>query len=376
MKKFLIVAICMVMAFGAYLSMGTVDNTPVSAPDAVAKAKSFSGTMYVAGHGGHFAKADITVDGKGIKLNKLDMISIGSGKGYFTHDARIDSEDNTKLFWSTYKPDPKNNGASHVGVSDLKTGKVIKDLVHPLDKGAKFTGALYCGSGQSKKNFMPMTMTKVGYIDVFDKATLKHKHRVYAEDLGFDQNYIFMHGNSSPDLKTMMVTLNGSEKWSDPSKPEFNKRTGVIHNLLLDTAALDNGKVKILKKNTVTGSKTKTFTFRQTFTPDGKLVLQSGADRAYILDAKSLKLKKEVMMKDGENHDVVAGPNNKYGVLTLRTKTKKGGKTTVDGALQLLNLKTGKTVGKPVSVCNACHKKDLGEDVAKAVLCGADVNWK
>jgi len=376
MKKFLVVSLCVVMAFAAYLTMGTVDNSAVSAPDAVAKAKPFSGTIYVAGHGGHFAAADISVDGSGIKVNKLDMVSIGSGKGYIFHDARIDSENSSKIFWSTYKPDAANDGASHVGMSDLKTGKVIKDMVFPLDKGAKFTGALYCGSGQTKMNYMPMTMTKVGYLDVFDKKTLKHKHRIFAEDMGMDKDYIFMHGNTSPDLKTMMITFNGSEKWSDAAKPEFNKRTGVIHNILLDSAALDKGKVKILKKNTVTGSKTKTFTFRQSFTPDGKTIIQSGADRTYVLDAKTLKLKKETMMKDGENHDAVAGPNNKYAVLTLRTKNKMGGKTTVDGALQLYDIKKGKTVGAPVSVCNACHKKDLGEDQAKAVLCGADVNWK
>ena len=50
MKKILIVSLCMVFAFAAYLSMGTVDNSTVSAPDAVAKAASFSGTIYVAGN--------------------------------------------------------------------------------------------------------------------------------------------------------------------------------------------------------------------------------------------------------------------------------------------------------------------------------------
>jgi len=381
MKKFLVVSLCMVMAFAAYLSMGTMDNTPVSAPAADAKAKSFSGTFIVAGHGGHFAKADITVDPSNtknpIKINSLGMDAIGSGKAYIFHDVRIDANDRTKVFWSTYKPDAGASVPSaRVGVNDLSTGKVLKDISFPLDESAKFTGALYCGSGQTKDNFMPMTMTKKGYIDVFDKATLKHKHRVFAEQLGFDQNYIFMHGNTSPDMKTMMVSLNGSTKWGDMSKPEFNKRSGVIHNMLLDSAALDNGQVKILKKNTVSGDKAKTFTFRQTFTPDGKLVLQSGADRAYILDGKSLKLKKEVMMKDGENHDVVSGPNGDYAILTLRSKSKVGDKTVVDGTLQLLDVKKGKTIGGTVSVCNACHKKDLGDDVAKAILCGGDVNWK
>jgi len=376
MKKILIVSLCVVMAFAAYLSMGTVDNSPVSAPDAQAKAKSFSGTVLIAGHGGHFAKADITVDGKGIKVDKLDMVSIGSGPGYIFHDVRIDANNPNTVYWSTYKPDKDNDGAAHIGMSDLKTGKVLKDMVFPLDKKAEFTGALYCGSSQSKTNYMPMTMTKVGYLDVFDKGSLEHKHRIYAEDLGFDQNYIFMHGNSSPDLKTTFVTVNGSEKWTAAKNADFNLRTGVIHNLLLDNAALDQGKVKILAKGTVTGDKNATFTFRQSFTPDGKTIVQSGADRTYVLDAKTLKLKKETMMKDGENHDALTGPNNNYAVLTLRTKSKEGDKTTVDGALQLYDIKSGKTVGSPVSVCNACHKKALGEDQAKAVLCGIDGIWK
>lgn len=381
MKKFAIVVLSLVLAFGAYLSMGTVDNTVVSAPVADA-GKSYTGTVYVAGHGGHFAAANVTVSSSGMKLNNLDMVSIESGDTqHIFHDARIDSENSNNMFWTTYKVDKAaskkaGKNIAHIGMNDLKTGKVVKDMQIVLPDDAKFTGAVYCGSSQSKKNYMPMTMTKKGFIDVFDKKTLKLKHRVYAEDMGFDQNYIFLHGNASPDLKTTFVTANGSEKWTDASKPEFGKRSGVITNLLLDNAALDKGKVKILKKGTVTGSKTKTFTFRQDFTPNGKTIVQSGADRVYVLDAKSLKLKRETMMKDGENHDAIAVPDNRHAVLTLRTKHKKGDKTTVDGALQLYDIKTGKTIGKPISVCNACHKDQLGEDQAKAVLCGADVNWK
>ena len=379
MKKVLFVALSLMVAFGAYLSMGTIDNAVVSAPDAEA-GKKFSGTVYVAGHGGHFAVADITASSSGLKVNKLTNMSIETGDAqYIFHDARIDSEDNTKIFWSTYKP---TKGApvtsAQIGVSDLKTGKVLKDVTMPILAGTSFAGALYCGSGQSKDNYMPMTMTKRGYLDVFDKKTLKHKHRIFVEDIDkkLANKYIFLHGNTNADQSVMMVSINGSKKWGAKGGAEFGKRSGIIYNYLLDVAALDKGKVKVLAKNTVTGSKKKTFTFRQTFTPNGKYVIQSGADRTYVLDGKTLKLKRETMMKDGENHDAVTGPNNKYAVLTLRTSTKDAkGKSVKDGALQLYDIKKGKTVGKPVSVCNACHKGDLGDNI-KAVLCGADANWK
>jgi len=115
MKKILFIALIVSLAFGGYLAFTTVDSkTPT-----VMAAKAYSATVYVAGHGGHFAKADVTVDPNNsenpIKVNGLDMVNIGDTNSHKTHDARIDANDSNTLFWSTYALD--KDGKMHVGKS-------------------------------------------------------------------------------------------------------------------------------------------------------------------------------------------------------------------------------------------------------------------
>ena len=138
MKKILSTLGILSLVAGAYLTLSTVNsNTPVAI--AAGGTKAYSGTLYVAGWGGHFSVADVTIDTSNeeasIKVNSVDMLDIG-GKGYPTCDARIDATDRNTMYWSTYKLDSwKNKGAEggylHVGKSDLKTGKVIDDIAFP-----------------------------------------------------------------------------------------------------------------------------------------------------------------------------------------------------------------------------------------------------
>jgi hypothetical protein len=373
MRKILAIAACLLLVFAVYLSYTTVDS---EAPEAVAKGKTYSGTLYVAGMGGHFAKAEVVIDPSNkknpIKVENLGMTRIGNKKTHPTHDARIDVVDGSKMYWSTYKPD-KEIGAEkrmvHVGVSDLNTGKVIKDVALKLDDRAKFIAPIYCGSGQTKKSFLPVTMTGEAYIDVFDKGTLKHTQRVFLDELGYKENYLFMHGVNNPDMTGFAVPINITEKWPSPAKP--GKTVGKVDMVLLDLAALEKGKVKVLAKNTVTGDPKKTKTFRGTYTPDGKLLLQSGADRMYVLDGKTMKLVNEVLPLPGENHDAMATPDSRYAVLTLRALVK--GTKVKDGTLQLYDIKKKKLLGNPVSVCKACH--DNMGITGSAVLCGLDGAW-
>jgi len=368
----LIIAACVLLVFGIYLSYTTVDT---ETPTAVAKheeTKVYTGTVYVAGMGGHFAVAKVSIDAADaahpIKVVGLDRIVIGDKKTHPTHDPRIDVNDRTKMYWSTYKIDeaagPK---AVHVGLSDLKSGKKLMDKVINLDDRATWTGALYCGSGQTKNYFMPVTMTDEAYIDVFDKKELNLKQRVFLDYKPGATK--FYHGTNTPDLKKFAVSVN----LADQGKP-----TGNIDMLLLDAASLEKGKAKVVAKNKLTGTPGKTLTFRQTFTPDGKHLLQSGGDRFYVLKGDSLELVDEEMMSAGENHDAVPTPDGKFAILTLRTKVpdpvEKGEKATVtDGALQLYDMAEKRVIGDPASVCIDCHAKvGLG---GNAVLCGADVNW-
>jgi hypothetical protein len=377
MRKVVLIIACLLIASVYYVTVGTIGD---SIPEAIAKGKTYTGTVYVAGHGGHFAAAEVVIDpsnkGNPIKVKNLDLVRIGTGASHKTHDARIDINDRMKMYWSTYKVDKTPAGKKHgpktmhVGLSDLKSGKVLIDIPIQVDKRAKWVAPVYCGSGQTKKSFLPVTMTGEAYVDVFDKKTLKHRHRVFLDKLGYKNNYLFMHGVNSPDLKTFAIPINMTSKWPKPSSP--GKTTGKIDMVLLDLKALEKGKVKVVAKNTITGNPAKTKTFRGTFTRDGKYLLQSGGDRFYVLDGKTMKLVDEETGVAGDNHDAVPTPDGKYAILTVRTKDGKK----VDGALELYDMKKQKLFGKSASVCLACHKK-MGLDVTipKAILCGADVNW-
>jgi hypothetical protein len=277
------------------------------------------------------------------------------------------------MFWSTYKADKKaKKRIFHVGLSDLKSGDVLKDISLEIPERAEWIGALYCGSGQTKDSFMPITMSNESFIDVFDKKNLDLKARVYLDSLGYKNNYFFFHGTNSPDMKSLVMTINKTKSWTKANTPA--DRLGEIDMLMLDLAALEKGDVKVTAKNTITGSPKKTLTFRQSFTPDMKYLLQSGGDRFYLLNGDDMTLVDEEMMTDGENHDAVPTPDGKYAVLTIRKKIKQDdGKTITDGMLQLYDMQAKKMIGKPVSTCVACHQD--ADVVGNATLCGADVNW-
>ena len=367
MKKFVISVLALTLITAGYLA---VTSTPSETATAVAAVKPYQATLYVAGMGGHFAVADVTIDPNDtagpIKVNDLDMISIGDKKTHPTHDARIDVNDRNTMFWSTYKLDPDGN--LHVGKSDLTSGEVIMDVAVPKPDRSQWYGANYCGSGQSEKSFLPVSMSNEGYIDVFDKKTMKLKHRVFFDDLGYKPGtYTFAHGINTPDMKQFMLSLNltpvGHTKWS-----------GNTQIIMLDMAALENGKVKKLAEATITGTAGKTITFRQYFSQDGKYLFQSGADRGYLIDAKTLKVLDEITEISGDNHDIIPTPDNKYAVMTLREKIKDiNGNEIVDGTLMLYDVDARKIIGKSTSVCYDCHKE---VDQGKAVLCGLDANWK
>jgi len=378
MKKVLSTVAALALVVGGYLAYTTVDSTTPSVAQASAK-KSYSGTMYVAGMGGHFAKAEITIDpndtNQPIKVNSLDMVDIG-GNTHPTHDARIDDQDPSKMYWSTYKLDTwkdkdASGGQLHVGVTDLNTGEVIKDVAFPAPSRAAWTGANYCASGQSATSYIPVSMANEGYIDVFDKKTMTLKHRVFLDDLGIKAGETtFAHGINTPDYKKFLLTVNHTPTG-------FTKWTGNTRLIMLDMAALENGKIKKLAEGMITGkpkdSTGGTITFRQYFSDDGKHLFQSGADRGYLIDAKTLKVLDEITPLPGENHDIMPTPDGKYAVMTLRqSATDCFGKDSTDGTLLLYDVEAMKTIGGSTSVCFACHKD---EGVGKAILCGLDGKW-
>jgi hypothetical protein len=368
----------MVLVAAGYLAVGAMGkSTPVA--NAAAKTANYSGTVYVAGDGGHYAIADITIDpasANPIVLSKsLDRLVVSAQA---IHDVRIDNKDRTKGYFSTYQLDDKIAGGKsfHRGTIDFKTNKVTSDNAVELDPRAPWAGAVFCASGQTDKEYLPVSMTQEAYIDVVNKSDMSLKHRVFLDKQGFKDNYLFLHGTNSPDMKTFVVAVNGSDKW-DATQP-FHYLNGKVDMLLLDLPELAKGNVKVLARNSVNGEKYHTITFRQYFTPDGKKILQAAGDRLYVFNAKTLKLEATQMMTDAENHDAMPTPDGKYAVLTLRATVRDPANAEAkiqDGQLALYDIAAKKIVGKATSVCNACHKTQLGKEV-NAPLCGMDGNLK
>ncbi len=382
--------------FTAILAAGALTWGLAGGAAPVQAADKYDATLYIAAMGGHFAKADVTIvpgDEAPIKLNKLTKIDIGDEETHPTHDARIDNNNRKRMFWSTYHIDP-NTKMTHVGVSDLTTGEVLKDINVSIPKEATKTHHMYCASAQTKDYYIPISMANKGYIDVFRKSDLKLVQRIFLEGTEADIKapYLFYHGTNSPDMKKILITINEAE--TPQGKP-----IGKMHLFMLDADALVHGKVKVLAKGIAPGAPGKTMSFRQYFSPDGKYIANSGADRMYLIDANTLKvLDSEMMGKLEENHDAIFTPDSKYIIATSRTKTLTDGnykkisyKTPfcseeiadkelgpddymMDGQVKLYDVAARKFIGKATSTCTPCHKAE--EVDQHAVLCGIDANWK
>jgi hypothetical protein len=372
--------LALVLVFGV-LTTGCIKPAETPAPPVETPPPKviYEGTLYVAGMGGHFAKAEVTIDPENtaspITINKLTRVKIGNKTSHPVHDPRIDVKDKNIMFWSTYLLDPDAGNKLHVGKTDLTTKKVILDVeVDPPAESQK--KPWYCASGQTENEFIPVSMSYEGYIDVRDKATLALKHRVFITGGEFPTNYKFHHGTNTPDMKQFLLLINKADA-------PHGKPIGEIDLYLLDMAALVNGQAKVNKKNTITGAPGATIGFRQTFTSDGKYLLASGRDRFYLIDGATLTVLDEEMMPkvddmQVENHDAMPTPDNKYAVLTLRYPVPKGpeGKLIMDGQIQLYDIAKKEVVGEPVSTCIACHEDQEVAEGLSAVLCGIDGVWK
>jgi hypothetical protein len=399
-KKGFILLMIGLLAFGLVLS--------ACAPEPKG---AYKGRVFVTGHGGHIADANVAIDPTDtenpIKIpkyaiwtgDKLHFIPLGRAATHGFHDVRVDSQNPNILLWSNYRhPDSK----LIVGKADATTNKWIAEKVLDMPKEVMdfkktATVTFYCGSGQSVKYYFPIFMGYPGFIDVIDKATLELKHRVMlAKNPEFPVNYKFTHGVNSPDNKVLFIAIN-------EAKEPHGDHTGKHYWYLLDIPALENGELKVVAKNVVEFPKG-TVTFRSNYTPDGKYILQSGRTRAIVLNAQDLSVVKEIPVPAEpagiENHDIVSSPDSKYGIGTLRVDIEVEGKKIKDGQLWLIDLAAGKEIGKPQSVCRHCHEKHekgwllrtpmkmVGCDrchldprtyqdiTADQMLCGADAQWR
>ncbi|MCF8056952.1 MAG: hypothetical protein K9K37_09975 [Desulfocapsa sp.] len=359
-----------------------------------ALAEKYEANMYVAGMGGHFADAKVIIDPSKetpITITTLNKLDIGDGATHPTHDARIDAKDRNILYWSTYKLDKDAGGVTHIGKSDLSTGKVLKDMEVKTPENVINTAKMYCGSGQTDLSYMPVTMSKPGYLTVADKNTMEVKHQIFFEGTDADPGvpYKYIHGTTSPDGSEYFLTFNESD--APATSKDYGNTVGKMHMVVLDSKALEQGKIKVLRKGIATGNKKSTVSFRQYYSPDGKYIANATGDILYIIDAKTLKvLDAETAQPLDQFHDGMFTPDSKYVIVTSRAKRIKPGVTPkdpkkpadteflMDGTLMVYDMKAGAFTGKATSACLSCHDEELGtgEDAVHAILCGLDANWK
>jgi hypothetical protein len=343
----------------------------------------YKGTIYIGGEGGHISVAKVEIDPSDtetpIKLaSSLSRITINPASISPIHDVRVDANDKTKLYWSAILPD--GDGKIHYGTVDLTTNKKVEDKT--VDKDATYTGGpMFCGSGQSADKFLPVFMGYEGFVEIFDKNTLESEGRVFFTGDDFDPNYVFMHGRNTPDLSKFLLISNGATTAGDTST-----MNGKIHLYMMEMDSLITGEPAVSKYNVITGNAGTTIGFRQSFTPDGKYLLQAGRDNFYLVDADTLEtLDAESMDAIGpgyENHDAISTPDGKYAVLSLRTPYVAPGteQSIMDGQIQLYDIANKKVVGNPTSVCRTCHDSiGVSTDTLEskgANLCGLDVVWE
>jgi chitodextrinase/cytochrome c553 len=347
---------------------------------------TYSGTVYVAGHGGHFAEVDLVIDPTdntnpmSVELGFLNVSGVKFAEGdsqYKLHDPRLDVGSNI-LYWSTYNTDA--NGQAHYGKIDLSvTPKKVTDIAVDVDSRATTPGPginklpIYCASGMTDKYFMPMTMTNEAYITVIPKDTItestpaptpivKAAKNVFLDAIldekGIGKNYQWFHGSTSPDRAQMLITTN---KATGPQ----SGITNTIVAMLLDAKDLEKGKATLLNYKEIDGG-TGAHNFRSTWTLDGSRIAMAAGDRFFVLDAATLE---PVYNPEGDaaiaghNHDALPTTDGKYAVLTVRA----GG----DGLIQLYDLNEGKAVGSAVSVCKSCHE-NIGLAPPGVIHCGLD----
>jgi hypothetical protein len=361
----------------------------VSDVDAAEEPGTYAGTIYVAGHGGHFAKVDVSID----PANQEDPIQVkeqspsrakltvskrkhDNGESqYKLHDARLDGN---ILYWSTYNTDVDNK--VHYGKIDLTKRRVTADIAVPVDprvtKPGSKPGAMpyYCASGQTPGYFMPMTMTHEAYISVVDKADMNQYRNVFLDSILPDANYKYLHGGTSPDGTRFLAVLNVTDT-------PHGDLTGEHLLYVLDARELEKGNVVKLAEGELFGDGSGPFgvsiTFRASWSPDGSKLLVAGGDRLWVLDSETLEpLNGEDGDIDigGQNHDAIATTDGKYALLTLRVKPYEedgpdGNK--MDGHIQLYDIENAEVIGNSVSVCNSCHY-DIDEENIHAIVCGLD----
>ncbi len=153
---------------------------------------TYSGTVYIAGHGGHIAKLGLDINpaavapAEPIRVSNWDRLIVSSanfagtpasGMGRRTHKLHDVRLDGNTLYWSTFNLDANNK--AHYGKINADGSGGLVDIPVSLDARATVQGntpdtiPIYCASGITDSAYFPCTMTNEAYITVIPKGDIK-----------------------------------------------------------------------------------------------------------------------------------------------------------------------------------------------------------
>jgi len=170
-------------------------------PVAAGAAETYSGTLYIAGMGGHMATVEVKIDPsrpEPISVVNLGRITLNddpavSKKAYPIHDVRIDHAKKV-LYWSAFVPD---GDGVRAGKLSLASGKMLATSSCRRTPSSPWRPCI-AARGRPRNKFLPVIMGHQGYIDVIDKASMKLEHRVSLDHPKIPKNYLWAHGVNSP----------------------------------------------------------------------------------------------------------------------------------------------------------------------------------
>ena len=388
--------------------------------------------------------APITVDAT--NQTKIQLAGApGTANSIYFHDVRFGVNtdgtlDTNKIYYSGMMSRGTNTSVVDIGYVDLtKTATNTNNgidstididgpaadniawalsLMDPTDFGTG-TRIVYCASGMTKDYYFPMSMSFPAFVDAVPVSAIATAgQHVTASTTGFHRTYInqidadaagwarlsggdfgtpplaFIHGASSPDGTKIYMSTNVVSGLSTT-----NNLAGVFRTYLVNASDLATGAVgtsissmapsKVISKASFTVNPSlASIAYRASFTPDGKYILQSGADRALILNANDLSLYVDtaatnandtVKLGSGtsggiEVHDVIATPDGKYAILAIRyfSDSTNAGLGIKTSGVQLYDINNKKFIGGVVSTCGsnaaACHV--AYQDFTSRATCG------
>lgn len=317
-----------------------------------AKAPTFNGIAYIAGHGGHLAIIDMRTMKSPMDMEKGRIVLTEAGSEMEGKIAGMSFEEVKKAGGTHGQALVKEKGRK-VLVAGTLSGDIYKvDLASGKKEGPFKVGEKFCG------------------------AIVGPDGNIYLQDMANGNVYIW----DSNKLKTVDKMPVGKAvcgiQWTKNNKKAYitDMPTGVVYVYDWTTK----------KKIKEISSPEMTFIHQARMTPDGKYLwvsapnefdpgLKPGTHKSQviIIDTNKDKIVKRIVLPDNVRpHDFAFTKDGKYAFLSSRTYGD-------DSTLNVMDMKNYNIV-ESVSACVGCHKSagvQVKVDKGSPLLCGVEIDW-